>query len=146
MPVFAAIAETLPDKRLVKPLALLFPTVILLSAGGSLIGAGAHLLAAQSIRQTTGLHLGYLDGPPFSLLTAIAVSIHGPVHATVQAGLGPPACREIQIDPRLDQACRDQATGFPGLKPVADLSDDAAAMAGYWRVVRWISPSVPLPN
>ena len=63
MPVFAAIAETLPDKRLVKPLALLFPTVIMLSAGGSLIGAGAHLLAAQSIRQTTGLHLGYLDWP-----------------------------------------------------------------------------------
>lgn len=75
LPVFAAVATALPDPRLVRPLALLFPTVILLSAGASLIGAGAHLLAAQAIRNATGLHLGYLDwamlGLPFSLLASL---------------------------------------------------------------------------
>lgn len=76
MPVFAALITALPDRRLIKPLALLFPTVILLSAGGSLIGAGAHLLAAESIQATTGLRIGYLDwallGLPFAVLTSLA--------------------------------------------------------------------------
>ena len=76
MPVFVALMAILPDSRLVKPLALIFPTVILLSAGGSLIGAGAHLLAAESIRAATGFRLGYLDwaalGMPFALLTSFA--------------------------------------------------------------------------
>lgn len=76
LPVFAAIAAALPDPRLRRPLALLFPTVILLSAGASLIGAGAHLLAAQAIRGATGIHLGYVEwamlGLPFSLLASLA--------------------------------------------------------------------------
>lgn len=76
LPVFAAIAGGLPDPALRKPLALLFPTAILLSAGASLIGAGAHLLAAASIRSATGLQLGYLDwamlGLPFSLAASLA--------------------------------------------------------------------------
>ncbi|WP_295043491.1 SLC13 family permease [uncultured Paracoccus sp.] len=75
LPVFAALAGALPDARLRLALALLFPTVILLSAGASLIGAGAHLLAAQAIREATGLRLGYLDwaalGLPFSLLASL---------------------------------------------------------------------------
>ncbi|MDO5621494.1 MAG: SLC13 family permease [Paracoccus sp. (in: a-proteobacteria)] len=76
MPVFLALAGALPDRRLVRPLALIFPTVILLSAGASLIGAGAHLLAAEAIRSATGLRLGYLDwallGLPFALLSSLA--------------------------------------------------------------------------
>ncbi|WJS86603.1 SLC13 family permease [Paracoccus sp. TOH] len=76
LPVFAAITAVLPDPRLARPLALLFPTVILLSAGASLIGAGAHLLAAEAIRSATGLHLGYLGwaalGLPFSLAASLA--------------------------------------------------------------------------
>lgn len=76
MPIFVALIPALPDPRLVRPLALLFPTVILLSAGASLIGAGAHLLAAESIRAATGLRIGYLDwallGLPFALLTSLA--------------------------------------------------------------------------
>lgn len=75
LPVFAAIAAAVPDARLKKPLALLFPTVILLSAGGSLIGAGAHLLAALAIRGASGIRLGYLEwamlGLPFALLASL---------------------------------------------------------------------------
>lgn len=75
MPIFVALVAALPDPRMVKPLALLFPTVILLSAGASLIGAGAHLLATESIRAATGLRIGYLDwamlGLPFALVTSL---------------------------------------------------------------------------
>ncbi|MDP0926591.1 anion permease [Paracoccus onubensis] len=74
MPVFLGLASIMPNRSLIRPLALIFPTVILLSAGGSLIGAGAHLLAAESIRATTGMQIGYLDwaliGLPFSLLAS----------------------------------------------------------------------------
>lgn len=76
LPVFVALVPVLPDARLRRPLALIFPTAILLSAGGSLIGAGAHLLAVESIRATTGLHLGYgawaMLGLPFALLASLA--------------------------------------------------------------------------
>ncbi|MGL4239156.1 SLC13 family permease [Tabrizicola sp.] len=61
LPVFIALADQMPDRRLVRPLALLFPTVILLSAGGSLIGAGAHLVAVDAISRAGGPAIGYAD-------------------------------------------------------------------------------------
>jgi solute carrier family 13 (sodium-dependent dicarboxylate transporter), member 2/3/5 len=76
LPVFLALVPLLPDPRLAKPLALLFPTVILLSAGGSLIGAGAHLIAVEAIVSTGALRLGYLDwlmlGSPLAVLASAA--------------------------------------------------------------------------
>lgn len=48
LPVFLALARVLADRpALVRMLSLLFPTVILLSAVASLIGAGAHLITSQ---------------------------------------------------------------------------------------------------
>ncbi|MCB4380096.1 hypothetical protein FZX02_06425, partial [Synechococcus sp. MU1644] len=61
LPVFLGLLAALPDRRLIKPLALLFPTAILLSAGGSLIGAGAHVVAVEAIDATGGPRIGYLD-------------------------------------------------------------------------------------
>jgi solute carrier family 13 (sodium-dependent dicarboxylate transporter), member 2/3/5 len=76
LPVFLALAERIPDRSIVRALALLFPTVILLSAGGSLTGAGAHLIAADFIRLLGGGTIGYLQwlaiGMPFALLTSFA--------------------------------------------------------------------------
>jgi solute carrier family 13 (sodium-dependent dicarboxylate transporter), member 2/3/5 len=83
LPVFIALASRVSDKRLVKPLALLFPTVILLSAGGTLIGAGAHMIAADAMTRTTGQVIGYARwiwlALPFSILisfAAMALIIH----------------------------------------------------------------------
>src|SRR5688500_6784212 len=45
LPVFAALAGAIDEPRIVRALALLFPSAILLSACASLLGAGAHLLA-----------------------------------------------------------------------------------------------------
>jgi solute carrier family 13 (sodium-dependent dicarboxylate transporter), member 2/3/5 len=78
LPVFLALAERIPDRAIVRALALLFPTVILLSAGGSLIGAGAHLIAADFIRLMGGGSMSYLDwlliGMPFALFTSFAAA------------------------------------------------------------------------
>ena len=76
LPVFLVLVERLPDPRLSRPFALLFPTVILLSAGGSLIGAGAHVIAADAMAQATGRSLGMLEWSaltlPFALTTCLA--------------------------------------------------------------------------
>ncbi|GFE48424.1 transporter [Roseobacter cerasinus] len=75
LPVFLALAAQLPDPRLRRPLALLFPTVILLSAGGSLLGAGAHLIAVDAIASAGGPRIGYLEwlmlGLPVSLVCCL---------------------------------------------------------------------------
>lgn len=80
LPVFLALVPLLPDARLARALALLFPTVILLSAGASLIGAGAHLIAVEAIIATGAPRLDYLDwlrlgGPLAALATLAAVAL-----------------------------------------------------------------------
>ncbi len=66
VPVFLAVAHALQGSaaagalprdsadRLVKALSLVFPTVILLSAVGSLVGAGAHLVTSRVVATATG--------------------------------------------------------------------------------------------
>lgn len=80
LPVFLALLPLLPDARLAQALALIFPTVILLSAGGSLIGAGAHLIAVEAIAVSGAPRLGYLDwlmlgGPLAVLASAVGVGL-----------------------------------------------------------------------
>lgn len=54
LPIFVALAQALHDrKRLVLALSLLFPSVILLSAVASYLGAGTHIITSQ-ILQTSG--------------------------------------------------------------------------------------------
>ncbi len=58
-----------------RALALLFPSVILLSAGASLIGAGAHLVAIDFMQRTESPSPGFLGwmalAGPFSLLCSL---------------------------------------------------------------------------
>lgn len=55
LPIFLTLRRVLPDRpAAVKMLAVLFPTVILLSAVSSFLGAGAHLITSQ-ILQSAGL-------------------------------------------------------------------------------------------
>jgi solute carrier family 13 (sodium-dependent dicarboxylate transporter), member 2/3/5 len=79
LPVFMVLASRLTDQRLIKPLALLFPTVILLSAGGTLIGAGAHMIAADAMTRSTGQVIGYASwlwlALPFSILLSFAAML-----------------------------------------------------------------------
>ncbi len=73
LPIFIALSTTIGDARITKALALLFPTVILLSAVASLIGAGAHLVTADILLQMTGQRIGFWEwmlwGLPFALVS-----------------------------------------------------------------------------
>lgn len=77
LPVFVALAQVLRGRtRVVLALSLLFPSVILLSAVGSYLGAGAHLITSQ-ILQAAG-HEGFsfatwlVYGLPLSLVSSHA--------------------------------------------------------------------------
>ncbi|GAA1316843.1 SLC13 family permease [Leucobacter albus] len=75
LPVYAALASALPGRqRLLRALALIFPTVILLSAVGSLLGAGAHLITSQLLAQATGEGIGFLRWLVLGLPLAVVSS------------------------------------------------------------------------
>jgi solute carrier family 13 (sodium-dependent dicarboxylate transporter), member 2/3/5 len=79
LPVFGALAERVGNDRTVRALALLFPTVILLSAGGSLIGAGAHIVAVDFMVRAGNAPVDYLGWAamalPFALLSCLLAAI-----------------------------------------------------------------------
>lgn len=75
IPVFAALSGALADRKaLVRALSLLFPTVILLSAVGSFLGAGAHIITAQILQQSTGVGFSFLTWLWFGLPLAVVSS------------------------------------------------------------------------
>ncbi|WP_223735552.1 SLC13 family permease [Streptomyces purpurogeneiscleroticus] len=75
LPVFLALAKVLADrKRLVVMLALLFPTVILLSAVATLIGAGAHLITVSVLWEATGERIDFTRWLLLGLPLAVASS------------------------------------------------------------------------
>jgi anion transporter len=79
LPVFVAISSAIPNPRVVKALALLFPSIILLSAIASLIGAGAHLMTADILWRTGGEYIGFGRwlqlGLPFALASCAATMV-----------------------------------------------------------------------
>ncbi|MEU5166125.1 MULTISPECIES: SLC13 family permease [Streptomyces] len=75
LPVFLALAKALAGrKRLVVMLALLFPTVILLSAVATLIGAGAHLITVSVLWEATGQRIGFTQWLLLGLPLAVVSS------------------------------------------------------------------------
>ncbi len=75
LPVYIALTAAMPDARLRPALALLFPTVILLSACASLLGAGAHLVAVDIMAEIGLRELSFIDwaivGTPFAIVTSL---------------------------------------------------------------------------
>lgn len=73
LPIFLAVASSIDDRRIVRALALLFPTTILLSAIASLVGAGAHLVAAELVADMTGSTMSFWQwtmlGAPFAVVS-----------------------------------------------------------------------------
>ncbi|GAA2821322.1 SLC13 family permease [Saccharopolyspora taberi] len=75
LPVFTVLADAFADRRrLVHALALLFPTVVLLSAVATLVGAGAHLITSQLLAETTGEGIGFAQWLLWGAPLAIASS------------------------------------------------------------------------
>lgn len=74
VPVFERVAgASAPELR--KAFALLFPTVILLSAFASLTGAGAHVLAAELVDEIGDAEIGFLEWAFYGLPFAVACSL-----------------------------------------------------------------------
>lgn len=75
LPVFLALARALAEPRLVRALALLFPSVILLSACVSMLGAGAHLVALDVMDRIGGPAPGFLGwialAAPFGVASSL---------------------------------------------------------------------------
>ncbi|MBY6436146.1 anion permease [Rhodococcus kroppenstedtii] len=75
LPVFLALAAALRHRRsLVLTLALVFPAVILFSAVGSLLGAGAHLITSEIVRTATGAGFEFLHWMLLGLPLAVVWS------------------------------------------------------------------------
>ncbi|KUF08333.1 SLC13 family permease [Leucobacter sp. G161] len=75
LPVYRALATALPGRpALLRALGLIFPTVILLSAVGSLLGAGAHLITSQILTEATGEGIGFLRWLVLGLPLAVVSS------------------------------------------------------------------------
>ncbi|WP_290851316.1 SLC13 family permease [Gordonia sp. (in: high G+C Gram-positive bacteria)] len=75
VPVFTALARAVgPRARVVRAFAVLFPTVILLTAVATLLGAGAHLVTNDVLATTTGRQIGFahwlLLGVPLAVVSA----------------------------------------------------------------------------
>lgn len=74
VPVYQAIATSLQNPRINRALALALPVNILLTAIGSLVGAGAHLVINDTLAQMTGSRFSFgewmLMGMPFAVVSA----------------------------------------------------------------------------
>jgi solute carrier family 13 (sodium-dependent dicarboxylate transporter), member 2/3/5 len=74
IPVFRTMGRSVPTRSLQVALSLLFPAVILLSAFASILGAGAHLIAANLIAASTGVEISFLMWVALGAPVAIATS------------------------------------------------------------------------
>ncbi|MEM7636327.1 MAG: SLC13 family permease [Pseudomonadota bacterium] len=78
VPVYVALAAAIDDRRINRALALLFPTAVLLSAGASMIGAGAHLVAVDFMAYA-GTEISFLYwvvlGAPFAALSLLLATL-----------------------------------------------------------------------
>lgn len=85
LPIFMALSGEIRDARVTRALALLFPTAILLSAGASLVGAGAHAVAVEAMTRLGGPALSFggwlvVSGPFALITTALACEIVIRIH------------------------------------------------------------------
>ena len=71
IPVFRSIANTLDDRRIVRALAILIPTVILVSTIVALVGAASHLIANDLLDQFAKTQISFTEwalyGMPFGV-------------------------------------------------------------------------------
>ncbi|MCL1469931.1 SLC13 family permease [Argonema antarcticum] len=76
IPVFRSIADAAEDRRIIRALAILMPTVILVATITSLIGAGSHLVANDLLSQIAKQRISFaqwaLYGLPFGIVASYA--------------------------------------------------------------------------
>lgn len=74
MPVFRSLAAATSDRRIVRALAILIPTIILVSTIVALVGAGSHLIANDLLQQIAQTQISFTQwamyGLPFGLVAS----------------------------------------------------------------------------
>jgi anion transporter len=74
LPIFRSVNTQLRDSKITRALAILIPTIILVSTIVSLVGAGSHLIANELLMQMTQQHLSFgqwaLYGLPFGIVAS----------------------------------------------------------------------------
>lgn len=74
IPIFHTIANAANDKRVTKAIAILMPTVILVSTIGTIIAAGSHLVANDLLYQISKQQISFTDwmlyGTPFGIIAS----------------------------------------------------------------------------
>jgi anion transporter len=75
-PIFRSITHAIDDKRTRRALALLMPSIILVSTIASLTGAGSHLIAKDLLAEISGKNISFsqwlLYGLPFGIVASYA--------------------------------------------------------------------------
>ncbi|MBW4577450.1 MAG: SLC13 family permease [Aphanothece sp. CMT-3BRIN-NPC111] len=74
IPIFRSIAEAAEDRRIIRALALLMPTVILVSTIVALVGAGSHLIANDLLNQIAKERISFTQWAIYGLPFGIAAS------------------------------------------------------------------------
>ncbi|WP_158887274.1 SLC13 family permease [Amycolatopsis anabasis] len=123
LPVFVALAKSLRRREsVVRALAILFPSVILLSAIASLIGAGAHLITSQVLAETTGSGIGFgrwlLLGLPFAVVSS---------HCAAEVVL---LLTTTRADRRRPLSIETRELGVPGGEPLTSAQRRALIVLG----------------
>ncbi|UHA73805.1 SLC13 family permease [Paenibacillus sp. 481] len=74
LPVYQAISRAIGSKDVTRALAILMPTIILVSTISTLIGAGSHLIAVDLLQQFNGKSISFLQwmlwGMPFGIVAS----------------------------------------------------------------------------
>lgn len=72
LPVFQAISKEIGSRRITKALAILMPTVILVSTSSTIIGAGSHLIALDMLKEYNNKNITFVEwliwGFPFGII------------------------------------------------------------------------------
>ncbi|CAN5310960.1 SLC13 family permease [soil metagenome] len=75
-PIFRSISEKIGEDKVTKALAILLPTIILVSTICSLVGAGSHLIANDLLSKISGKSISFLQwiiyGLPFGVMASAA--------------------------------------------------------------------------
>lgn len=144
VPVFLALAQALRSqaepakyRKIVTMLALVFPTVILLSAVASLLGAGAHLVTVRVLETATGSGFDFVSWMVLGLPLAVVSS-----HLAAEMILRMFASREIRrqgIALRIEDF---QATSETPVTGPLSLRESRAALILAAVVVLWCTEPI----
>jgi anion transporter len=101
-PIFHSIANVTHDRRIIRAIALLMPTIILVSTIVALVGAGSHLIANDLLYQIANQRISFTQWAIYGLPFGIAASL---------------ASCWVIMHLFLDESCRRQTLQFPEVKP-----------------------------